>query len=208
MLGIELKPQPLAYNTDTPDLSFICDLHYSSRQCWILNLLSKARDWTCNFMVPSWICFHCTTIGTPILLHILNLVQDCFGVPFEIRIYPANVCSGHCVKKLDFVVVVVLFSILYTIKFFCLWFYLILCPPIALNSILLYEYVKQHYSNSNHSKRQAQSLYFILHNQIVNLFGVTSSLQHKIWIQIYLFFFGYLVLPFNGNSIFLFFIFN
>ena len=31
----------------------------------ILNPLSEARDWTHNFMVPSWICFQCTTIGNP-----------------------------------------------------------------------------------------------------------------------------------------------
>ena len=28
----------------TPDLSCICDLCHNFRQCWILNLLSKARD--------------------------------------------------------------------------------------------------------------------------------------------------------------------
>ena len=33
-----------------------CNLHHSSWQCLILNPLSKARDWTCNLMVPSWIC--------------------------------------------------------------------------------------------------------------------------------------------------------
>ena len=30
-------------------------LHHSSQQRWILNLLSKARDQTCNLIVPSWI---------------------------------------------------------------------------------------------------------------------------------------------------------
>ena len=29
------------------DPSRICDLHHSSEQCWILNPLSEARDWTC-----------------------------------------------------------------------------------------------------------------------------------------------------------------
>uniref|UniRef100_A0A8D0T782 Uncharacterized protein n=2 Tax=Sus scrofa TaxID=9823 RepID=A0A8D0T782_PIG len=33
----------------------------------ILNPLSKARDRTRNLMVPSWICSHCTTVGTPIM---------------------------------------------------------------------------------------------------------------------------------------------
>ena len=31
----------------------------------ILNPLSEARDWTQNLVVPSWIRFHCTTMGTP-----------------------------------------------------------------------------------------------------------------------------------------------
>ena len=42
-----------------------CDLHHSSRQCQILNPLSNARDRTHNLMVPSWIHFCCTTMGTP-----------------------------------------------------------------------------------------------------------------------------------------------
>ena len=33
----------------------VCNLHHSSRQCRILNPLSKARDRTRNPMVPSWI---------------------------------------------------------------------------------------------------------------------------------------------------------
>ena len=32
----------------------------------ILNPLSKAGDWPCNLMVPSWIHFPCATTGTPI----------------------------------------------------------------------------------------------------------------------------------------------
>ena len=51
--------------TATPYPSHICNLHHSSWQCWILNPLSKARDGTCNFMVPSWIHFRYTTMGTP-----------------------------------------------------------------------------------------------------------------------------------------------
>ena len=38
---------------------------YSSRQCRILNPLSKARDWIHNIMVPSWIGFCCAMTGTP-----------------------------------------------------------------------------------------------------------------------------------------------
>ena len=48
-----------------PDLSHVWDLHHSSWQCQILNPLSEARDWTHNLMVPSQVCFCCTTMGTP-----------------------------------------------------------------------------------------------------------------------------------------------
>ena len=54
-----------------PDLSRVCNLHHSSRQCRIFNLLSEARDRTWNLMVPSGICFHCATMGTPQILYLL-----------------------------------------------------------------------------------------------------------------------------------------
>ena len=46
---VELELQLAAYApaTATVGLSCICDLHHSSRQCWILNLLSRDRDPTC-----------------------------------------------------------------------------------------------------------------------------------------------------------------
>ena len=71
-LGIRSELYPLAYAraTATPDLGCICDLHHSSWQRRILNLLSKARDQTHNLMVPSQIHFHCTMTGTP----------DCFSL--------------------------------------------------------------------------------------------------------------------------------
>ena len=45
-LGVESELQLLAYITATAkaDLSWICDLHHSSQQCQILNLLSEAKD--------------------------------------------------------------------------------------------------------------------------------------------------------------------
>ena len=65
-LGVKLELQLPAYTTTaTQYLSHVCDLHNSSQQCQILNPLSEARDWTHNLMVPSQICFHCTTKGTP-----------------------------------------------------------------------------------------------------------------------------------------------
>ena len=54
-LWIELELQLPAYAIAMPDLSCVCNLHYSSQQCWILNPLSEARDWTCSLMVPSCI---------------------------------------------------------------------------------------------------------------------------------------------------------
>ena len=66
-LGVELELQLLAYTTATAtqDLSHVCNLHHSSLQHWILNPLRKTRDRTYNLMVPSWVRFHCTTMGTP-----------------------------------------------------------------------------------------------------------------------------------------------
>ena len=54
-LGVKSELQLPAYTpaTATPDLSLVCDLHHSSRQCRILNPLRKARDRTRNLMVPS-----------------------------------------------------------------------------------------------------------------------------------------------------------
>ena len=66
-LGVKLELQLLAYNVATAmrDMSGVCDLHHSSRQCQVLNLLSEARDWTYNLMVSSWICFCCAIMGIP-----------------------------------------------------------------------------------------------------------------------------------------------
>ena len=65
-LGVESELKLLAYARAiaTPDPS----LHHSSRQRRILNSLSDARGRTCNLMVPSRICFHCATMGTPELV--------------------------------------------------------------------------------------------------------------------------------------------
>ena len=59
-LRAESKLQLLAYATATamPDLSRVCDLHHSSQQCWILNLLSEAMDQTVILMDTRWIHFH------------------------------------------------------------------------------------------------------------------------------------------------------
>ena len=66
-LGVESELQPPAYATATAmrDLSLVCSLHHSSRQHWILNPLSEAKDRTRNLIVPSQIRFCCATMGTP-----------------------------------------------------------------------------------------------------------------------------------------------
>ena len=47
-----------------PDPSHVCDLHHSSQQCLILNLLSEARDRTWVLVDTSWIHFCWATTGT------------------------------------------------------------------------------------------------------------------------------------------------
>ena len=65
-LGVKSELQLLAYTTATamPDLSHICELHYSSWQCGILHPLSEARDWTFVLLVTSQSCFHWAMIGS------------------------------------------------------------------------------------------------------------------------------------------------
>ena len=69
MLGVKLELYLLAYTRAMQDPSRICYLH-SSRQCWIFNPLSKARDWTWILMDAGQIGFHWATMGTPRLFFI------------------------------------------------------------------------------------------------------------------------------------------
>ena len=64
-LGVKVELQPPAYTTATtpPDPSCHCDLHHGSQQCWILNPLSRARDWTHILMDPSQVHDCWTTTG-------------------------------------------------------------------------------------------------------------------------------------------------
>ena len=67
-LGIKSELQPPAYTTAiaTQDPSHVCDLYLSLGQCWILNPVSEARDWTCVLMDTSRIRFHWAMVGTPL----------------------------------------------------------------------------------------------------------------------------------------------
>ena len=57
--GVESELQLPAYTTATatatPDPRCVWDLHHSSQQCQVLNLLSKARDRTRILMDSSWV---------------------------------------------------------------------------------------------------------------------------------------------------------
>ena len=64
-LGVKSELQLLAYApaTATGDPSQICDLYHSSQQGRILNLLSRATDWTRILMDTSWIHYRRATKG-------------------------------------------------------------------------------------------------------------------------------------------------
>ena len=55
------------YNTATAtwDPNYVCDPHYNSWQCWILNPLSGTRKLSSFFMDTSHVCYHLTPMGTP-----------------------------------------------------------------------------------------------------------------------------------------------
>ena len=65
MLWVQSELQLLAYATATPAPSHVCNLYHSSRQRWILNPLSEARDRMWVFMIPSCIHFRWAMTGTP-----------------------------------------------------------------------------------------------------------------------------------------------
>ena len=67
-LGVKLELQLPTYTTATatPDSSSVFDLHHSSRQRWMLNPLSQARDGTCILIFTSQIHFRRARMGTPI----------------------------------------------------------------------------------------------------------------------------------------------
>ena len=75
--GVQLELQLPATATATAmrDPRHVCDLHHGSGQRQILNRLSKARNGTCNLFVPSWIHFHCATMGTSVTFY-FNIISS------------------------------------------------------------------------------------------------------------------------------------
>ena len=59
-LVVKSELQLPAYTTAAAmqDLSCVCDLHYSSRQCPLLNPVSDTRDWTCILVDTIQVCYH------------------------------------------------------------------------------------------------------------------------------------------------------
>ena len=64
-LGVKSELLLLATATATQDPSLVCDLHHSSQQHQILNLLGETRDRTRNLMDTSQLHFHCATMRIP-----------------------------------------------------------------------------------------------------------------------------------------------
>ena len=67
-LGVESELQLPACTiaTATRDLGHVCNLQHSSRQCQILNPLSKARAGNHILMDTSWVHYHWAMMGTPL----------------------------------------------------------------------------------------------------------------------------------------------
>ena len=80
-LGVESELQLPAYTTATAmaDLSCISDLHHSSRQWWILNPQSKAKDGTCDLMDTSRVHYRQAMMGTPHLDLVKGSVSFCLA---------------------------------------------------------------------------------------------------------------------------------
>ena len=85
-LGVESELKLLAYSTATamqdPDCFF--DLHHSSRQCQIPNLLSEANDGTLVLIDTSRICFHWATTRTA-----------CLGLKFNFKLFSSLKYKRH-----------------------------------------------------------------------------------------------------------------
>ena len=66
------------------DPSRVCNLHHSLWQCWILNPLSKARDWTHIFMDSSWVHYLWATRELPGKMILIFIWKNKWEVSIEI----------------------------------------------------------------------------------------------------------------------------
>ena len=110
---------PTQFAIATQGLSYICDQHHVSWKCWILNPLSKARDWIYIFMDTSWACYYWATRRTPLLSLIFPIWLFClfivsfpfyFCLPFHI--FSMMICSVS-------LFLFVCFGFLYCVLCFC-----------------------------------------------------------------------------------------
>ena len=69
--------------TVVPVPSHVCNLHHSSQQHQIFNLLSEARDQTCIFMDTSQICFLLCHDGLFLLGSIIGIGWNCMKAPLS-----------------------------------------------------------------------------------------------------------------------------
>ena len=102
-LGVEPELWLPAHTTATatPDLRCIGYLHHSSQRGQILNPLSEARNRTYNLMVPSWIHFHCATMGTPTFKepNFLTEGKICISHPVTLRKKTLQQERQHKIQK-------------------------------------------------------------------------------------------------------------
>ena len=61
-------------------------LHYSSWQCWILNLLSGARDWTHILIDTSQVCYRWAMMGIPHYFYysLFSWVENSVGISLDV----------------------------------------------------------------------------------------------------------------------------
>ena len=93
---LELQLPAFATATATPDLSCICNLHLSSRQCQIFNPLSLGRNQTHILMDISRIHSHCTI--TPTLSWLLSFCAKfwkCKGKILQLFFFFLTTTAAH-----------------------------------------------------------------------------------------------------------------
>ena len=96
--GVKLELQLPAYATATATLnpSHTCDIYHSSQQCWILNPLSKARDWTRILMETSQVLNLLSHNGNPSFLLLIRWITLIDFVYVEPSLWPWDESNFDC----------------------------------------------------------------------------------------------------------------